>query len=270
MIENIWEGIYDSFDQCPVRGKGFESDRWVRQETERINKLLQATTIDRAIPSVVSYRMNLLPFLSVTTAVNSKNNKVTILDFGGGLGLTYIAVTAACVNQSIIDYHIVESKHICRAGRECFKGNTHIHFYDHLPEGIRDVDIVCLCSSIQYVKDWQGLLQGVAKYTPDYVLLADVPAGDIPTYATIQNYYESKIPYWFFDVNDIIHVMSLLNFDLVFKSACNLKYLGKEQPMPQNNFPVEYRVGDSCSLLFYSTGKRNDRRSHRQKTGHPC
>jgi len=250
MIENIWEGIYDSFDQCPGHGQGYESDRWVRQETERIHSLLQAIKNDGAIPSVVSYRMNLLPLLAATTAVNSKKNKVTILDFGGGLGSTYISVTAACANSQIVDYHIVESKSICRAGKECFKGNTHIHFYDHLPEKIQDVDIVCLCSSIQYIKDWQGLLKGVAEYDPQYVLLADVPAGDIPTYATVQNYYESKIPYWFFDVNEIIRMMSSIKFELLFRSSCACTYLGKEQPMPQANFPAEYRVGNSCNLLF--------------------
>ena len=41
MIENIWEGIYDSFDQCPSHGPGFESDRWTRQETDRIHNLLR-------------------------------------------------------------------------------------------------------------------------------------------------------------------------------------------------------------------------------------
>jgi putative methyltransferase (TIGR04325 family) len=253
MIENIWEGIYDSFDQCPSCGQGYESERWILQETERVNSLRQAAKNDKTIPSAVSYRTNLLPFLAVTTAVHSKENKVTIMDFGGGLGSTYISVTAACANKQVVEYHIVDSKSICQVGKTYFKGDNHIQFYDHLPEELQAVDIVCLSSSIQYIKDWKGLLGEISKYDPLHIFLADVPAGDIPTYATVQNYYESKIPYWFFNVNDIISEMSSIAFKVVFKSSCASTYLGKKQPIPQNNFPVEYRVGDSCNLLFSRT-----------------
>jgi len=250
MIENIWEGIYDSFDQCPGYGQGFNSDRWALQETARINKLIQPAKDDKAIPSIVSYRTNLLPFLTATTAANSKENKVTILDFGGGLGSTYISVTAACANQQTIDYHIVESKSICQAGEKCFKDDRQIHFYDHLPDEIQDVDIVCLASSIQYVEDWKSLLKELMKYDPRYILIADLPGGDIPTYATSQNYYESKIPHWFFSVTEVIDTMLSMNLNLLFHSSYDGTYLGVEQPMPQDNFPPEYQVGKSCNLLF--------------------
>lgn len=250
MIKNIWEGIYKSFDECPKCGPGFESDRWCRQETEKINKLLELAKDKKSISSLGSYRMSLLPFLAVMAAANSKENKVTILDFGGGLGSAYISATAACANQQVIDYYIVESKNVCQAGKNCFKGDSQIHFYDHLPDEIQDVDIVCLSSSIQYIEDWKALLKEITKYDPQYILLADLSAGDIPTYATVQKYYESKIPYWFFNVNDIISMMSSVNFKLLFNSSCAGTYLGKEQPMPQGNFPKEYRVGDSCNLLF--------------------
>lgn len=250
MIKNIWEGIHERFDQCPGYEQGYECDRWVRQETERINGLLQAAKDDKTIPSVVSYRTNLLPFLAVTTAANSKENKVTILDFGGGLGSTYISVAAACANQQVIDYHVVEFKSICKAGEKCFKDDSYIHFHDHLSDEIQDVDIICLSSSIQYVEDWKGLLKELTKYDPQYILLADLPAGEIPTYASSQNYYESKIPHRFFNVTEVIDTVLSMNLNLLFKSSYDGTYLGVEQPMPQDNFPVEYQVGKSCNLLF--------------------
>lgn len=172
------------------------------------------------------------------------------MDFGGGLGSTYISVTAVCASRQLVDYHIVESKRICQAGESCFRGDNNIHFYDHLPGEIKNVDIICLSSSIQYVEDWKALLKEIIKYEPLYILLADLPAGDIPTYATVQNYYESKIPCWFFNVDEVIDAMVSMNLNLLFKSSYNGTYLGKEQPMPQDNFPTEYQVGKSCNLLF--------------------
>lgn len=250
MIKNIWEGIYNSFDECPKCGRGFESDRWVCQETDKIDKLLEATKDNNIIQSVVSCQMSLSPFLAALVSANSKGGKVSILDFGGGLGSGYIYVTAGYGGQVVIDYHIVDSKSICQAGKSYFKDNRQIHYHYCLPKEIQSVDIVHLCSSLQYIEDWKGLLRDLARYNPQYVLLVDVPAGDIPTYATVQNYYESKIPYWFFNVNDIIGTMSSIHFKLLFRSSYAGSYLGKEQPMPQNNFSEEYRVGSSCNLLF--------------------
>lgn len=250
MIENIWEGIYAGFAQCPRVGPGFESDRWVRQETDRINELLEAVENNKAISSVVSNRTNLLPFLAVMVSENSKENRISILDFGGGLGSTYISVMAACADEQVVDYRVVDSKNICQAGKKCFKDNAHLHFYDHLTDEIQKVDIICLSSSIQYVEDWKGLLKGLTKYDPQYILLADLPAGDIPTYATVQNYYESRIPHWFFNVTEVIETMTSIDFSLLFKSSYDGTYLGKKQPMPQDNFPDKYRVGRSCNLLF--------------------
>ncbi len=250
MIKNIWEGIYDSFDECPKCGRGFEGDRWVCQETNRINKLLEATKDNKTIPSVLSCQMSLMPLLVASVSVDSKGGKVSILDIGGGLGSGYISVVAGCTRQVVIDYHIVDTKHICQAGKSCFKDDRQIHYHHCLPEEIQSVDIVYLCSSLQYIEDWKGLLYDIAAYNPQYILLADFPAGDIPTYATVQNYYESKIPYWFFNINDIIRKMSSTNYTLLFKSSYAGAYLGKEQAMPQDNFPEEYRVGNSCNLLF--------------------
>jgi len=107
-----------------------------------------------------------------------------------------------------------------------------------------------LCSSLQYVEDWKGLIGDLARYGAEYLLLVDLPAGDIPTYATVQNYYESKIPYWFFNVKDVIDSVTGAGFKLLFKSTYIGERLGKEQPLPQKNFPEEYRAGDSCNLLF--------------------
>ncbi len=250
MIKHIWEGIYNSFDECPKCDRGFESDRWVCQETNKINRLLEATKDNKTIPSVISCQMSLLPFLAALVSVNSKGGKVSILDFGGGLGSGYISVVAGCTSRDAVDYHIVDTKNICRAGKSYYKDDRQIHYYDCLPKEIQSVDIVHLCSSLQYIEDWKGLLYDIAAYNPQYILLVDVPAGDIPTYATVQNYYESKIPYWFFNVNDIISTMSSTNYTLLFNSSYAGTYLGKQQPMPQDNFPEEYRVGKSCNLLF--------------------
>jgi putative methyltransferase (TIGR04325 family) len=253
MAFNIWEGIYKSFAECPKCGEGFASERWALQETERINKLKAA--IKNSKTPIVGYKMSLLPFLAALVSANSKEHKVKILDFGGGLGSTYLYVTSGCIERQIIDFFIVDSGNICRKGKELFKNDNKIHFYSSLPKDVQSFDIIHLGSSIQYVEDWKQLLRDFAKYNAEYILFADLPAGKIPTYATVQNYYESKIPYWFFNTNDIIDTMNTIDYTLLFKSAYIEKRLGKKQPLPQDNFPAEYRAGDSCNMLFIRNRK---------------
>jgi putative methyltransferase (TIGR04325 family) len=248
MSFNIWEGIYSSFSQCP-KGKEISwSKRWVDQQTEKIKKL--KTDIKKSAEYVIGYKTSLLPVLTAAAGASLNKDKLKILDFGGGLGNTYLLMNSGCIRQLDFEFHIVEGEQICKKGKELFKDDRRIHFYSALPQEIEKFDIIHCCSSLQYIEDWKGLFKSWAAYEPVYILIADLPAGKIPTYATVQNYYESKIPYWFFNIDEIIEAMNAAGYSLIFKSAFNDKRLGIEQPMPQDNFPKEYRLGETCNLLF--------------------
>ena len=94
------------------------------------------------------------------------------------------------------------------AGARVFQNDERIRFSDTLPRGVEKVDIVHLGSSLQYIEDWRALIGELARYRPHYFLLTDLLAGDIPTYATAQNYYGSKIPCWFFNIQEIISTVA--------------------------------------------------------------
>jgi putative methyltransferase (TIGR04325 family) len=248
MSFNIWEGIYKNFAECPNEGGGFSSERWVTQQTERINNLKEK--IKASPESAVGYRTSLLPVVAAMSGNNAKKDKIKVLDFGGGLGDTYLLMTCGCAGQIEFEFFIVEAEELCKKGRELFKNNKNINFFDKLPKDMENFDIIHLGSSIQYIEDWKGLIKEFTKYKPEYILFADVPAGQIPTYATLQNYYGSKMPHWFFNIDEFVNALYSVNYDLLFKSAFIGPRLGIIQPMPQDNFPQEYRLGETCNLLF--------------------
>ncbi|OQA03886.1 MAG: hypothetical protein BWY69_00192 [Planctomycetes bacterium ADurb.Bin401] len=233
MSFNIWEGIYSSFAECPKCGDGFSSERWSNQQFDRIKKLKEE--IKQSGEKIVGCQNGLLPVLAAVVGS--------------------VLMTCGCIRNIDFEFFVMESQEVCEKGMEFFKGDSQIHFYSSLPKEIKNFDIIHLGSSIQYIEDWKGLLTGFTKYNPKYILLADVPAGNIPTYATVQNYYESKIPYWFFNINEIIDCMDSAGYGLLFKSVCSEKRLGKYQPLPQDNFPLEYRAGESRNLLFVRKNK---------------
>ena len=243
----ICEGVYKTLSDVPCFGKGFSSKQWVNQSLSKTLKLLEVGKSELTIPANVVYRSSLLPFLA--SLFGEEREQVSILDFGGGLGITFIPVASGLAGKAL-EYHIVESEIICEKGARIFKNDARIHFHPSLPELIKEIDIVHLGSSLQYIEDWKGLLQRLAYYRPRYILLTDLTAGDIPPFASAQNYYGSKIPCWFFNINEIIQHMIDLGFNLLFKSTYRNTYLGEEQEFPLDNFPEELRLGNTAGVLF--------------------
>jgi len=215
---NIWEGIYNSFDECPKSGEGFNSETWIRISIERLNKLLDLSKQNSIIPprEIFAVRLSFLPIL--TAIMTCKKEKIKILDFGGGLGCTYVQILNGCLNIDLLDYHIVETKKICEVGEKIFESDKKIQFHTTLPYHLQTVDIVHFGSSIQYVEDWKKTLAILKDFNPHYFIFTDLMAGNVKTYATVQKYYESNIPSWFININDFVKYMNILYYDLTFKA----------------------------------------------------
>ena len=240
-LGSYWKGVYSRLNQVPSSGPGFASDQWInliRNSTERNQA---AAKNCGTIPWFVGGDRSLLPMLAA--AIGADQERISILDFGGGMGLDYANITACLPRRWNIGYHLVESPRVCEAGATLWTGDERVQFHPTLPPNLQ-VDIVYIRSSLQYVEDYSGLLAQLAGYRPRCFLLVDLPAGDIPTYATAQhNVKGSILPYWFFNVQEIIDIVAQLGYVLVFKG-------GQEKKYDCSNFPQSHRLEQMCNLLF--------------------
>ena len=103
---------------------------------------------------------------------------------------------------------------------------------------------------MQYVKDWKGLIASFAKYKPQYCILADVMAGDIKTFVTIQNFYGGKIRSRFLNIKELLYELKEVGFRLIYKSRYLNEIKGVIGPNPMENFAKEYRLDYACQILF--------------------
>lgn len=149
-----------------------------------------------------------------------------------------------------IDYHIVENKSVCIAGEDLFKKDKKIQYHESFPEKLGNVDVLYICSVLQYIEDWQGLIHRLADYHPRYILFEDLFAGDMQAYVSIQNYYGSKIPHWFLNIDEVLKLMKKEKYKLILKSSFLATILGKEQELPMDNLPKECRLKHTCDLIF--------------------
>ena len=237
-----WEGIYSNFREVPRSGQGFENSYWVQRSRLRTEAMISAACNGSSFHRQVRGQHGLLPLLVSMVGLGRK--KVRVLDFGGGMGVSYFHVSQALPSADFVDYTIVETAPVCKSARELFPDDSRVYFVDELPApGVR-FDIVYLNSSLQYIEDYSGLLNHLAIYDPSYFLFVRLSAGAQPTYATAQmNVHGSQIPYWFVSLSEIVSIMSSLGYVLVFKST-------SEDELNQENFPPSHRIGQPCNVLF--------------------
>lgn len=229
-----WNGIYKNFKEVPRT----DNTDYVSCQVFELGEALNRIANNNYSPSVEQQL-----FAQLVRSLEPVNHDhVKILDFGGGLGLDYIAT---CYLNSIpMDYTIIEKKLTCRVGNELFISDDSIKFIDTFPENKEVYDIVYLNSSLQYVEDYREVLEKLAFYESNFFIFLRLSAGDIPTYATSQvNMPDLSIPYWFTNFNEIRTIMSSYGYTLVHKSQPDRIY-------NQDNFPKSYRMGRAINTFF--------------------
>ncbi len=235
----IWEGVYPRLCDVPARGEGFAGNTWLEMTRAYTRGALEAST--GLLPEPAGEEHTWLVALVATLLAGKENLRV--LDFGGGMGISYAALRAGVVRSDRIDYHVVEGPEVCDAGRALFGAEAGIHFHTEIPE-IEKVDLLFSCSALQYVEDYRGLIRRLCMLRPRYVFLAKLPAGEVRTFATAQqNVPGSTIPYWFLDVREIVEVLASEGYTLEAKGRFAQAY-------DQTSLPAERRIPRMCNLLF--------------------
>lgn len=245
----IWDGIYENWSDAPVVGDAFNDKKWLVDQAANINAEIAALVEGHtAISASAISRDYVLPVVTALCMPNSQTLK--ILDFGGGLAQAYPLVMGCVSNNERIEFHVVEGSGICELGRMQFQDRSNLFFHTGLPAHGETFDIIHAGRSFQYVDDWRGCLSSFASFKPRYLVLAGLLAGDIKSFVSTQNYYGCKIPMRFLNRDELINAVEELGFRLVYKSFHLSKRLGKEGPLPMENFPKEFRLEHPCQLLF--------------------
>lgn len=231
----VWEGIHAALPA--PEGPGFDSPRWLASCRRRVSGRAGAPEDSAG-------------FLPTAAALAlARRGQARILDFGGGPGATFASLAAALPDRARLQYHVVDNPRVCRVGRARFRSDPRVKFHPSLP-ALKSVDIVHAQSSFQYVEDWRSLVRSLARYRAPVLAITDLPAGSFKTYAAHQNYYGSRIPYWFFNLPGFVREVERNGYRLAARTRSLGRYFGEYQDLPQANYPARLRVGKTWNLLF--------------------
>jgi len=244
-LRPIWTGVYARYEDVPVSGPGFDGATWTaitRSHTERALADLHRGASPRATGDRA-----LLPELAAD--VLAARGAVRVVDFGGGMGIGYIDVRARC-GPADVDYVVVETEAICVAGRSLFGDDPAIRFVTSLTEVAAGADIVYVSSALQYVREPIALLRTLAGFGARYLLLVNVSAGDIPTYAAAQrNVPGSVIAYWFLAADEISGALRAVGYEPRRATLSERRLTGFAVPR-------RYRIARGRNLLFERVAKK--------------
>jgi len=246
---NIWEGVYEEWDQAPVDDAVFSSNIWVEKIVERATKTLESYQELGGPPPISFIHETALPLAATMISLDDQE-PLRILDFGGGMGTSYLPLRANLPDRKLIEFHIVEGEAVCQRAREFFSGYSNLHFHHTLPSLPDPVHIIHLGSSLQYIDDWVGLISSFASLKPHYLILTDVFAGDIKGFVTIQKFHEKKIRVRFHNRKEFLSAIEQLGFRLIFISDYYTTICGRVEPLPMKNFDEKFRLSHPCQLIF--------------------
>jgi putative methyltransferase (TIGR04325 family) len=243
----IWEGVYEAWADAPRLGDAFDDQKWLEDQEMRARAVFADLAIG-GIPQSAISRDYVLPMIAAMAMQDC--HRLRILDFGGGMAVSYPSVIGAVPNGDSIEFHVVESAGICERGRVVIPERFGVVFHSKIPSPNIKYDIVNASRSVHYVDDWQGLMQAFALWHPRYIVLAGLLAGDNCSFVSIQNYYDYRIPVRFLNRNDVINVLNGLGYRLIYNTLHVSKRLDKEGTLPMDNFPEENRLEYPCQLVF--------------------
>lgn len=123
---------------------------------------------------------------SLARAVGTKD-RLSVLDWGGGIGHYYLLVQALLPGVEI-EYHCKDVPLLCEYGAQLFPQQ---HFYadDRCFENV--YDFVLASASLHYAEDWQSLLQRLAGVTRSFLYIANLPTVlQAPSFVFVQRPYK--------------------------------------------------------------------------------
>lgn len=244
-VFSVWEGVYESFEEAGGDHDAFETDRWIEKQKETTKAHLE--NLKKGVGISKDY-----PLPLVVSILLAQKDKVSVLDFGGGMGAQYLDVLSKVLgSEENLAFVVVDGKKSIENRPKELDRFDNLSFYDDLGEVDQRFDIVHIGSTLQYIEDWEGLLRTlVERYDPEYFVFSDLLAGDIPTFVSHQKYYGKKIPHRFFGLGDILDLFSHFGYQSLFKSLFVHKILGQEKVFPNQGILEKHRISRGMNLVL--------------------
>jgi len=99
------------------------------------------------------------------------SSRAKIVDWGGGMGELYDAVTSHIQDKRNVDYIVVDNSELSSKGVSQRKEIKFVDYGRINLNLVSNADLLFLSGVLQYVDDWKSLLSTISKLTPEYFVI---------------------------------------------------------------------------------------------------
>jgi putative methyltransferase (TIGR04325 family) len=237
-VSRSWDDVRDE--------DPWSSAEWLELSRRKLENAQRA----RAAVAGGSSPTSVTGYMGVTALVvnraGAQREQTRVLDFGGGNGVIYHWLREGLAEPDRVDWHVVDSGSELRAaGAKARRSGDRIHFHPSLDEIPDEVDVLHICTTLQYVRDWRGLLGTLLGKAPRFVVLTRTLAGLEPEFVARQSVEGHTCPCVFVNVDELIGLVSEAGYRLeLLESGDSLA--GRFA----RRFPPELRIPAELTLAF--------------------
>ena len=244
MPYRIFSGIYSSFEETGENLDLFGSDFYLKKAAKRLTDALEG-------PSATSDYI-LIP---IVMSLLADRNSLSVLDFGGGPGITYLSLSHIMESMFGLKYHIVDNPDICALGRSHCDGMPGLKFFERTEDLNQHYDLVHFGSVLQYIDNLGSLLEFIATKDAKFILVSDAMVGTSRSFVTVADYYGYKHPHAFHTLSDMTKEFERAGYELFSNVPFIPIIQGKNQFYDMSNLPEDCRTNIVSHLLFKKDSK---------------
>lgn len=245
----IWEGVFANFNEIQGTENIYEGERWLASNLERSRKVIDTE-------GHFTYRSRIArdyPLKMAVLAALESKVKISILDVGGGYGKNVMEIQSTFQDiESRIEVFILENIKLSNFYKMNIKMPKNFKFIQNISEigeSKTSIDILHFGSVVQYFQNLKVDLSSILQPSkPKWIVFSDLMAGDIQTFVTVQNYYDSKIPFRFVNFEELNKILVDLNYDLFVKEF--YEHDSTSVYFPQKGFDRKFQIDNSMNVIY--------------------
>lgn len=242
----IWDGEYSSWREATEasRAKGeaavFDGQRWADRILGQLLDFRSALAEDATAPPP---RPCALPDICAASGARS------VVDFGGSSGWAYDFLLASLGERAITSYTIVEIEPVVAAMEVKALHQSPVAY--RTPEAaLSRCDVLYCNSALQYAPSNSQFVDIAKRTNPRFILLDDLVAIGDRDFFTLQNYFDSTIPYRFIGLESFIDDMAGIGYSEQMKRPYPTVGAAAGRGYAMDNFPEGKRLHHSLTMLF--------------------
>ena len=233
----IFEGHKKKFSQLKINNDLWNSSLYLNHIKSKILKKNKKKDIN------INYLFSILGILSKF----NKKQKIIVLDYGGGAGVSYNKNFLIKNKNQII--YIYDNLKLIKLGKKYQKKNN-VRFISEIRFLPKKIDILFLGSVLQYIEQPKKLFDKLVKFCPKFIVLEDVFALENDEFVTYENFSGLKIKFKFHNLKKLFHLFNNLNYKLFFKMPYIPIIKGKYKFYDMSNLPKKYQKFYTYNLVF--------------------